>query len=100
MGSTPTPITNGDSDMKLRDIVLHVCMNNSHREMVMHQRLREFALDGAVILKRSKTMAIVGEEEHIFKTEEEIQQGRCLSYNITRVEGFVPESLKRQIRII
>ena len=86
--------------MKLRDIILHVCMNNSHREMVMHQRLKEFSKDGAVILKRSKTMAIVGEEEHIFKTEEEIQQGRCLSYNITRVEGFVPENLKNRIRVI
>lgn len=86
--------------MKLRDIVLHVCMNNSHREMVLHQRLKEFALDGAVILKRSKTMAIVGEEEHIFKTEEEILQGRCLCYNISRVEGFVPENIKSQIRVI
>ena len=85
--------------MKLREIVLHVCMNSQHRELVMNQRLKEFAKDGAVILKRSKTMAIVGEEEHIFKTEEELQQGRCTCLSVSRVEGFLPDSLRNMIRV-
>ena len=86
--------------MKLRDIVLHVCYNRQHLRAYMFELLKGQVKNGAVILKQSQSMAIIGEEEHIFKTEEEIQQGRCLSYNITRVEGFVPESLKKQIRII
>lgn len=84
--------------MKLRDIVLHVCFNRQHLRAYMYEFLKNQVKDGAVILKQTQSMAIIGEEEHIFKTEEELVRDGLCGMEISRTEGFVPAHLHKRIQ--
>ena len=84
--------------MKLRDIVLHVCYNRQHLRAYMFEFLKCQVKNGAVILKQSQSMATIGEEEHIFKTEEEIVKHGLCGMELSRIEGFVPTHLHKNLQ--
>lgn len=86
--------------MKRRDIVLHVCFNHVHREALINNFIKSKNKLGLPILKHSKRMVIVGEEEHIFRLVDDIAAHGLDGMIISHVEGFVPMHLQGYVNAL